>query len=122
MGSLKTSKKPPPKPRPAPPPPKRRPITSEPGRATVWDRIVVKEARMSLHYKMPPTDGAPVPLGDRTFEVVATTGDLDRDKDRIRPDGWDTTEYQRKPVIMYGTITSPCPLPAAPSCLPEAMV
>ena len=47
------------------------------------------------------TDDAPHPLGDRTFQFVVSTGALDREKDRIRADGWDTREYMRNPVVPF---------------------
>jgi len=38
----------------------------------------------------------------RRIWVVASTGDTDRDQDRIDPQGWDTTEYQKNPCVMFG--------------------
>ena len=45
MATTVTDPQPTPKPKSKPaPPPKRRPITSEPGRAKFWDRVIFKEA------------------------------------------------------------------------------
>lgn len=41
-------------------------------------------------------------LGERQVEVIASTGALDREGDRIRPDGWRLDNYLKNPVILFG--------------------
>jgi phage head maturation protease len=36
------------------------------------------------------------------FQVVASTGDVDRMGDRINPDGWFLTNYKKNPVMLWG--------------------
>ena len=49
---------------------------------------------MSLQTEYKTVTGSPTALGDRTYEYIVSTGDLDRDKDRIRAAGWDLSEYR----------------------------
>lgn len=37
---------------------------------------------------------------DRTFDVVATTEDVDRDQETIKVNGWDTKNWEKNPVIL----------------------
>jgi len=38
---------------------------------------------------------------DRTIKFVISTGDPDREKDIISPDGWNTSNYLKNPVVLF---------------------
>lgn len=38
--------------------------------------------------------------GERTFKVIASTEDMDRDGEIIKADGWDYTNFLKNPVII----------------------
>lgn len=38
---------------------------------------------------------------DRTIKFVISTGDPDREKDIISPDGWNTANYLKNPVVLF---------------------
>ncbi len=40
-------------------------------------------------------------LGDRTFRFTISTGDVDREGDRIDPQGWDLTAFKQNPVTLW---------------------
>lgn len=39
--------------------------------------------------------------GSNTFEVVMTSGAVDRHGETVNPDGWDFTNYMNNPVVLY---------------------
>ncbi len=45
--------------------------------------------------------GATKGLGDRTFRFTISTGDVDREGDRIDPQGWDLTAFKQNPVTLW---------------------
>lgn len=44
------------------------------------------------------------------FDVVASTGDVDRDGEVIDPKGWDVTNYKNNPVILFGHAWNELPI------------
>lgn len=40
--------------------------------------------------------------GEGEFEVIATTGGVDRDGENILIDGWDFTNFMKNPVVLFG--------------------
>lgn len=51
-----------------------------------------------------------VPDAARTLRFVASTSALDRDGDTIAVDGWDTSDFERNPVILWGHDQSALPI------------
>ena len=45
--------------------------------------------------------GATKGLGDRTFRFTISTGDVDREGDRINPQGWDLEAFKQNPVTLW---------------------
>ncbi len=45
--------------------------------------------------------GATKGLGDRSFRFVISTGDVDREGDRIDPRGWDLQAFKQNPVTLW---------------------
>lgn len=38
----------------------------------------------------------------RRFDAVISTGAVDRDRDTVKVDGWDTSNFMKNPVVMFG--------------------
>ena len=54
-------------------------------------------------------------VGERQVRVVVSTGDLDREGDIIQPDGIDTKNYKRNPVILFNHRSYEAPIARAES-------
>lgn len=47
------------------------------------------------------------------FEVIASTGDVDRDREVIDPKGWDLTNFKKNPIILWAHNYSELPIGVA---------
>jgi len=72
--------------------------------------------RVIVRRQMPPigivkTAIEPVEdLEQRTMRFTISTGIVDRDRDKVAPEGWDTAHFQRNPVVLWSHQAATLPI------------